>query len=294
MRAVQGLTGHGGWPMSVFLTPTGEPFYAGTYFPAEERHGSPSFRRVLRGVAEVWREQRDEVTASAARITESIASLERLHPSERLEPEAVTGEAAELVLGRAWDRVHGGFGAAPKFPQAMTITWLLTRFDRTGDDAALAAAAQALDHMARGGINDLLAGGFARYSTDARWLVPHFEKMLYDNALLLPAYALAAVRTGDATFRRTAEETAAFLLGTFADERGVFAAAFDADTDGVEGRTYVWSDAELREVVASVGEDSGRFVRFLGVTSGGNWEHTNVLHEPVPRERFARARAARP
>jgi uncharacterized protein len=278
--------------MSVFLTPDGEPFFAGTYFPRDDRHGMPSFLRVARSVSEAWVERRDEVVASAATITASIAASDTLEAVDALDPVASTRDAATLVLERAWDRTHGGFGRAPKFPQAMTITWLLTRYDRTGDEVALDAAVHSLDHMARGGINDLLAGGFARYSTDERWLVPHFEKMLYDNALLLPAYALAAVRAHDveaaAALRRTAEETASFLLETFATSSGTFVAAFDADTEGEEGLTYVFTHAEVCEIVASLGHDVQRFVRFLGVEEQGNWEGTNVLHEPVARERFAR------
>jgi uncharacterized protein YyaL (SSP411 family) len=180
----------------------------------------------------------------------------------------------------------------------MTITWLLARHDRTGEGPALAAAVQALDHMARGGINDLLAGGFARYSTDERWLVPHFEKMLYDNALLLSAYAAAAARTGERSLVTPTVETAEALLETFATSDGVFVAAFDADTDGVEGLTHVWTDAELREVVAAAGHDPGRFARFLGVTPGGNWheggEGVTVIHEPVPRDAFAAAEGLDP
>ncbi len=291
MKAVQGMTGRGGWPMSVFLTPDGEPFFAGTYFPKGDRHGMPSFLKVVRSVSGAWEERRDEVIASANEIAASIAAADTLEPVEVLDAEGATHDAAALVLGRAWDRTHGGFGRAPKFPQAMTITWLLARYDRTGEDVALAAAVQALDHMARGGINDLVAGGFARYSTDERWLVPHFEKMLYDNALLLPAYAAAAARTGDAQLSRVTAETADALLTTFATPDGAFVAAFDADTDGVEGLTATWTDAELREVVAAAGHDPDRFARFLGVTPGGNWheggEGINVIHEPVPRDTFA-------
>jgi len=298
MKAVQGMTGRGGWPMSVFLTPTAEPFFAGTYFPKGDRHGMPSFLKVVRSVSDAWTERRDEVIASAADIAASIAQADVLEAVDVLDVEGTTHDAATLVLDRAWDRTHGGFGRAPKFPQAMTIAWLLTRFDRTGDDDALAAAVQALDHMARGGINDLIAGGFARYSTDERWLVPHFEKMLYDNALLLPAYAAAASRTGERSLVTPTVETAEALLETFAAADGVFVAAFDADTDGVEGLTYVWTDAELREVVVAAGHDPDRFARFLGVTPGGNWheggEGVTVIHEPVPRDTFAVAEGLDP
>jgi len=312
MKAVQGMTGRGGWPMSVFLTPAGEPFYAGTYFPRDDRHGMPSFLKVVRSVSGAWQERRDEVIASARDIAASIAKSDELDPVDTLDADATTRDAASLVLQRAWDRTHGGFGRAPKFPQAMTITWLLARHDRTGEDPALAAAVQALDHMARGGINDLLAGGFARYSTDERWLVPHFEKMLYDNALLLPAYALAAVRARRdpsstlaaqaASLERVATETAEFLLRAvpfgFTTTGGAFVSAYDADTDGVEGRTYLFTDVELRALAAAAGADPDRIARLLGVSAAGNWHEggpgANVLHEPVARDVFARAEGIEP
>jgi uncharacterized protein YyaL (SSP411 family) len=293
MRAVQGMAGRGGWPMSVFLTPDGEPFLAGTYFPADDRHGMPSFRRVLTGVSETWSERRDEVVASAGSIAASIASADALEAVDALDAVGVTRDAADLLLQRAWDRELGGFGRAPKFPQAMTIAWLVARHDRTGEDLPLRAAVQALDAMARGGIHDQVGGGFARYSTDARWLVAHFEKMLYDNALLLPAYAAAAARTGERDLVMPALRTVDALLGAFATPDGAFVAAFDADTAGEEGLTYVWTDAELREVVAAAGHDPDRFARYLGVTPAGNWHEAgpgvNVLHRPVPDEAFAAA-----
>jgi uncharacterized protein len=196
MRAVQAMQGHGGWPMSVFMTPDGEPFYTGTYWPRDAGRGMPAFPQVVTAVADAWQERRDEVTASAASITQQLAEIRETQPVDTLDP-GVVDQAAPLVLDQAWDRQLGGFGRAPKFPQAMTIEWLLHRHARTGDPDALAASVQALDAMARGGIHDQIGGGFARYSTDARWLVPHFEKMLYDNALLLPAYAAGAVLADD-------------------------------------------------------------------------------------------------
>jgi len=293
MKAVQGMTGRGGWPMSVFLTPDGEPFLAGTYFPPDDRHGVPSFRRVLTGVSETWRDRRDEVVASAGSIAASIATSDALEVADALDAAGVTRDAADLLLQRAWDRELGGFGRAPKFPQAMTIAWLIARHDRTGEDLPLRAAAQALDAMARGGINDVVGGGFARYSTDARWLVPHFEKMLYDNALLVPAFAAAAARTGERGLVVPVLETVEALLTSFSTPDGTFVAAFDADTAGEEGLTYVWTDAELREVVAAAGHDPDRFARFLGVTPAGNWHEggpgVNVLHHPAPLAEFAAA-----
>ena len=293
MKAVQGMTGRGGWPMSVFLTPDGEPFLAGTYFPPDDRHGMPSFRRVMTGVSETWRDRRDEVVASAGTIAASIATADVLEVVDALDATGVTREAADLLLQRAWDRELGGFGRAPKFPQAMTVAWLIVRHDRTGEDLPLRAAVQALDAMARGGIHDLVGGGFARYSTDARWLVPHFEKMLYDNALLMPAFAAAAARTGERSLVMPVLETVEALLTSFATADGTFVAAFDADTAGEEGLTYVWTDTELREVVAAAGHDPDRFARFLGVTPAGNWPEggpgANVLHHPVPLAEFAAA-----
>jgi uncharacterized protein YyaL (SSP411 family) len=286
MDAVTAMTGRGGWPMSVFLTPDGRPFYAGTYWPRRPTHGMPSFPQVVTAVADAWAQRRDEVLGSAASITEALERRQEPPAAPAVDP-SVADEAAETVLRRAWDRQHGGFGRAPKFPQAMTIEWLLERHARTGDPDALAAAVQALDAMARGGIHDQLAGGFARYSTDARWLVPHFEKMLYDNALLLPAYAAAAALSGDADLAEVARRTVAYLLGELRTPEGAFVSATDADADGVEGRTFVWSHAELVEVAGTVDDDPTLWADLLGVSERGNWEGTNVLHLPVPVARFA-------
>jgi uncharacterized protein len=288
MRAVQAMTGRGGWPMSVFLTPGAEPYYAGTYWPKEPRHGMPSFPQVVAAVSDAWAQRRDEVTASAASIASALAQVRETTPADDLDPHVVD-EAARMVLDRAWDRQLGGFGRAPKFPQAMTIEWLLHHHVRTGDPDALSASVHALDAMARGGIHDQLAGGFARYSTDATWLVPHFEKMLYDNALLLPAYAAAAALTGGEELARVARSTATYLLTELRTEAGAFVSATDADSEGVEGRYFVWSHDELTEVLTPLGVDADRWATFLGVTPHGNWEGTNILHEPVPRATFARS-----
>jgi uncharacterized protein len=286
MQAVQALTGRGGWPMSVFLTPGGAPFYAGTYWPKQPRHGMPDFPGVVTAIAAAWHEQRDEVLSSAASIAAAIDGHRDADRADDLDV-GVTDAAAETVLGRAWDRQLGGFGRAPKFPQAMTIEWLLARYARTGEPDALAASVQALDAMARGGIHDQLAGGFARYATDARWLVPHFEKMLYDNALLLPAYATAAVLADDERLARAARSTASYLLTDLRTADGTFVSATDADSEGVEGRYFVWSYDELLDVLTGIGVDPAVWTSFLGASSAGNWEGSNVLHEPVPRERFA-------
>jgi uncharacterized protein len=289
MQAVTAMTGHGGWPMSVFLTPDRRPFYAGTYWPREPRHGMPSFPQVAAAVADAWIERRGEVLESATSIAETLAGHRDVEPGPQVDP-GITDEAATVVLERAWDRQLGGFGRAPKFPQAMTIEWLLHRHARTGDPDALAASIQALDAMARGGIHDQLAGGFARYSTDARWLVPHFEKMLYDNALLLPAYATAAALTGGPDLGRVARSTVRYLLTELRTEGGAFVSATDADSEGVEGRYFVWSHAELTEVLRAAGADPELWTAYLGATPGGNWEGTNVLHEPVSRHAFASER----
>jgi uncharacterized protein len=287
MQAVTAMTGRGGWPMSVFLTPDRRPFYAGTYWPREPRHGMPSFPQVATAVADAWVERRGEVLESATSITDTLTGYRDAEPAARVDP-AVADEAARTVLERAWDRQLGGFGRAPKFPQAMTIEWLLHRHARTGDPDALAAGVQALDAMARGGIHDQLAGGFARYATDARWLVPHFEKMLYDNALLLPAYATAAALTGGRDLERVTRSTVTYLLSELRTEGGAFVSATDADSEGVEGRCFVWSHDEVVEVVRGIGADPARWTAFLGVTPEGNWEGTNVLHEPVGRQTFAK------
>jgi uncharacterized protein len=289
MAAVTGMTGHGGWPMSVFLTPDGEPFYAGTYWPRTPRHGMPAFPQVISAVADAWQQRRDEVLESAATIASTLAGHAEAEAAEAVDL-SVADDAARMVVERAWDRRLGGFGSAPKFPQAMTIEWLLERYVRTGEDDTLEAAVQSLRAMAQGGIHDQLAGGFARYSTDARWLVPHFEKMLYDNALLLAAYASAAAITEDEDLWRVAESTAGYLLAELRTEDGAFVAATDADSEGVEGRYFVWSAEEFDEVVVEAGEDPGLFRDFLGVEPAGNWEGTNVLHRPVGRVAFAEDR----
>jgi uncharacterized protein YyaL (SSP411 family) len=241
MDAVVALTGHGGWPMTVFLTPAGEPFLGGTYFPPEPRHGMPSFRQVLTAVAEAYRERRGDVARQAQAVVEALqqsatASAEPL--SESLLQEAVGG------LRRQFDPTWGGFGGAPKFPPASTLEFLLRFHVRSGDDEALAMAAKTLDGMAAGGMYDLLGGGFHRYSVDERWLVPHFEKMLYDNALLAPAYLHAWLVTREERYRRVCEETLDYMLRELLLADGGFASAQDADTDGVEGLTFTWTAEE--------------------------------------------------
>ena len=273
MAAVQAMTGGGGWPMSVFLTPDGRPFYGGTYFPDEPRHGMPSFRQVLEGVDRAWRQERAEVEAAGGRLVAGLIDQARLRaggddPSESLL------EAATAAIEASFDPVNGGWGRAPKFPQPMTIEYLLRRHVASGDARPLAVARRSLDAMADGGIHDQLGGGFHRYSTDARWLVPHFEQMLYDNAQLARVYLHAWALTGDVRYRAVAAGTLEYLLQELTTADGTFAASQDADTDGTEGLTFTWHAAEIRE---ALGVDAPMFEAAYGVTDEGNWEGVTIL-----------------
>ncbi len=289
MDAVQAMTGHGGWPMTVFADHDGRPFFGGTYFPKEGRPGLPSFMQVLESLHDAWETRRDEVLESSTSISEHLARANAATLADA--PDLTVSDAAARVLvGAAWDRRLGGFGRAPKFPQAMTISFLMAHHQRTGEKEALQAAAMALDAMARGGIHDQLAGGFHRYSTDAQWLAPHFEKMLYDNALLAPAYAEAYRLVGDPRFARTARMTCDYLLRDLRHPDGGFFAATDADSEGVEGKYFTWGYDEFRGAVSAQGHDADRFTEFFGVQKHGNWEHTNILHEPLDRIRFCEQR----
>ena len=243
MDAVVAMSGQGGWPMTVFLTPDGEPFYGGTYFPPEPRHGLPSFRQVLEALAGAWRDRRSDVASSAAQLVEAVRHGSTLQPSaDPLTETLLSGAARGLREG--FDRAWGGWGRAPKFPPAPTIEFLLRRHVQTGDEEALALATATLDGMALGGMYDLLGGGFHRYSVDERWLVPHFEKMLYDNALLVPAYLHGWQVTGTSRYREIVEETVEYMLRELWLDGGGFASAQDADTDGVEGLTFTWTEEE--------------------------------------------------
>ena len=239
MEATVAMSGSGGWPMTVFLTPAGEPFFAGTYYPPEPRYGMPSFAQLLAAVAEAWRDRRADVGAQAQKLVASLGESARTAPSTEPLTSSLLVEA-ESTIARSFDPVHGGFGRAPKFPPASTIELLLRR--RT--DRALEMAVRTLDAMAAGGMYDVVGGGFHRYSVDERWLVPHFEKMLYDNALLVPAYLHAWLVTGKDRHREIVEETLEYMLRDLALEGGGLASAQDADTDGVEGLTYTWTPEE--------------------------------------------------
>jgi uncharacterized protein YyaL (SSP411 family) len=280
MAAVQAFQdGHGGWPMSVFLTPDLKPFYGGTYYPPTDSRGMPGFPRVLRELDRAWRERRDDVDRIASGMTERLQAGGLAAPSQG-ELTAKLLDQAVRELARAFDPVHGGFVPAPKFPHPMDLRLLLRQHARTGDSHALHIVRQTLDKMARGGIYDHLGGGFARYSTDERWLVPHFEKMLYDNALLASAYLEASQATGDAEFARVARETMDYVLGRMTSPEGGIYSTEDADSEGEEGKYYVWTLAEVKEVL---GPDRAKtFAYVYDVTEGGNWEHKNILNLPKP------------
>jgi uncharacterized protein YyaL (SSP411 family) len=296
---VQFTNGHGGWPMTMFLTPDGRPFHGGTYFPPESRMGMPAFSQVLEAVAQFYRERREEVDGVGGRMAEYLNAATSLAPGdEELSEQLLTAGVA--VMRRAYDERWGGFGRAPKFPPASAIEYLL-RVHRRGVPDALEMASGTLDGMALGGMYDAIGGGFARYSVDERWLIPHFEKMLYDNALLAAAYLHGWVVTGNDAYRAVAEETIDFMLRDLMLPEGVFASALDADTEGEEGLTYVWTRAQL---VEALGEDDGDAAAgYYGVADEGNFEHgTSALRpsgEPPAnladiRRRLLERRAQRP
>ncbi|MFE2433247.1 thioredoxin domain-containing protein [Streptomyces sp. NPDC059409] len=295
MEAVQAATGQGGWPMTVFLTPDAEPFYFGTYFPPEPRHGMPSFRQVLQGVQQAWAERRDEVSEVAGKIVRDLAGREISYGDARAPGEEQLGQAL-LGLTREYDAERGGFGGAPKFPPSMAIEFLLRHHARTGAEGALQMAADTCERMARGGIYDQLGGGFARYSVDREWVVPHFEKMLYDNALLCRVYAHLWRATGSDLARRVALETADFMVRELRTAEGGFASALDADSDDgtgrhVEGAYYVWTPAQLTEVRGAA--DAELAAQYFGVTEEGTFEHgASVLQLPQQEGVFDAARIA--
>ncbi|MFE0547277.1 thioredoxin domain-containing protein [Streptomyces sp. NPDC058891] len=298
MEAVQAATGQGGWPMTVFLTPEAAPFYFGTYFPPSPRHGMPGFRQVLEGVRQAWADRREEVAEVAGKIVRDLAGRELQYGDTRTPGE---DELAQALLGltREYDPQRGGFGGAPKFPPSMVLEFLLRHHARTGSEGALQMAQDTCERMARGGIYDQLGGGFARYSVDRDWVVPHFEKMLYDNALLCRVYAHLWRATGSGLARRVALETADFMVRELRTKEGGFASALDADSDDgsgrhVEGAAYVWTPAQLEEVLGP--EDAELAARYFGVTDEGTFEQgSSVLQLPqqegvVDAERIASIR----
>ncbi|MGH3648054.1 MAG: thioredoxin domain-containing protein, partial [Micromonosporaceae bacterium] len=284
MTATQAMTGQGGWPMTVFATPDGAPFFCGTYFPRD------NFIRLLESIDNAWRDKRDAVVQQGQLVVEAIEGVRPAAAGKPLTAELLDAAAAQLA--REHDSVDGGFGGAPKFPPSMCLEFLLRHHARTGSDRSLQVVRHTCERMARGGMYDQLAGGFARYSVDARWVVPHFEKMLYDNALLLRVYSHLWRATGDQLARRVAGATARFLVDELATPEGGFASALDADTDGVEGATYAWTPAQLRDVL---GEADGDWAaELLSVTDAGSFEPgTSVLQlltEPDDPQRWRRVR----
>jgi uncharacterized protein len=297
MQAVQALTGHGGWPMTVFLTPQGEPFFGGTYYPPEDRHGMRSFRRVLESVSDAYATRRDDVrktTAALRQIYDTGSVAAAAAAAGELTPELL--DRAFRVMAMEYDVVHGGFRGAPKFPQAMALETAIVVWARTGEPFPLELALKSFRAMARGGIYDQVGGGFARYSTDAVWLVPHFEKMLYDNALLtrLGVHLWQATRDGEV--RRVCEETFRWVGREMTAPGGGFYSTLDADSEGDEGRFYLWTPDELE---AHLGADAQRVMAYYGVEPGGNFEGRSILHvaggaeqsDPETLAAVARARA---
>ena len=280
MQAVQSMTGRGGWPMTVFLTPDGVPFYGGTYFPPVDRHGMPAFPRLLQSIADAYHGRRGEVLEAGRQLVESMQQSERLTRSaSALTNEVLVG--AYLGLSGEFDERDGGLGQAPKFPQPMAWEAILRVWRRTGDARALAMLRQTLTRMARGGIYDQLGGGFHRYSVDGQWLVPHFEKMLYDNAQLASLYLHGWLATGEAEYRRVTEETLDYVLREMTHPAGGFYSAQDADSEGVEGKFFVWSPEEIRAELAD--ETLTRTaLAYWGVDDGPNFESHSILF--VPRE----------
>jgi uncharacterized protein YyaL (SSP411 family) len=285
MTAVQILTQRGGWPMSVFLTPALKPFYGGTYFPPADRHGLPSFRRLLLHIAEAWQKQRNVIDEQAGHLTEHVQTALRLETGPAQLGADVLKQAGQK-LSRSFDPTYGGWGQAPKFPHPMEIRLLLRLGRRIGDDGYLDMAKKTLEHMARGGMYDQLGGGFHRYSTDDRWLVPHFEKMLYDNALLAAAYVEAHQATGEPFYRQIVEETLDYVRREMTRDDGPFFSTQDADSEGVEGKFFVWSEEEIERILGK--HEADFFSAVYDVTAEGNWEGHNILHRGRSDEQEAK------
>ncbi len=287
MQATQAMSGHGGWPMTVFLTPGGEPFFAGTYYPPADRHGMPGFPRLLAGIADAWANRQDSIERTTAQMLELYAAgSDRPAASGVLTEDVFTRATADLA--RRHDRRFGGFDGAPKFPPTMTLDFLLRQWARTGNQDALDMVRTTFMRMARGGIYDQVGGGFSRYSVDTYWLVPHFEKMLYDNALLVRLGANLWQATGDAEVRRVTEETLEWLAREMTDRSGGFYSSLDADSEGHEGLYYIW---DARELDTLLGADAGIMKAYWGVTAEGNFEGHNILFVPHDRSAVAAAQS---
>jgi uncharacterized protein YyaL (SSP411 family) len=282
MAAVQAMTGHGGWPMTMFLTPDGKPFYGGTYFPPAPAHGMPSFKQLLEAIHDAWTNKRADLETQGSGLVEYVERASRLRASPGELTESILTDAADSMVA-GLDDEWGGFGTGMKFPQAPNLEFLL-RMGVHGDERALNAVTLTLDKMARGGIFDQVGGGFHRYAVDRIWLVPHFEKMLYDNAQLLRLYARAWQVTGSSLYRAVAIATAEYLLREMQHPSGGFFSSQDADSEGVEGKFYVWP---YEEFIALAGDDMPLAVATFAVAGNGNWEGVNVLWRPVPDEEVA-------
>ena len=283
MEAVQLMTGQGGWPLSVFLTPEGQPFFGGTYWPAQKRYNMPGFDLILQAVAEAWEKRRGELVDQAAKVTgilrENNFAEQTAGPVE-LDERIL--EAAEAVFVQSFDPQYGGFGPAPKFPQPLVLNLLLSRWSHAADDELLHVVTTSLDRMAMGGIYDQLGGGFHRYSVDARWIVPHFEKMLYDNALLSTCYLKAWQATRQDAYADVARETLDYVLRDMTAPEGGFYSAEDADSEGQEGKFYVWTADQIQAVLGL--ETAATFCRVYDVSETGNFEGQNILYLSRPIE----------
>ncbi|HJO02600.1 MAG TPA: thioredoxin domain-containing protein [Acidobacteriota bacterium] len=282
MRAVQMMTGQGGWPLTAFLAADLRPFFGGTYYPPEPRHGMPSFTQVLRGIVDAYANRRDEIEATGAQLLEHLQTPRASRTQVSLDHTLIQRAARELH--ERFDPNYGGFGAAPKFPNSMSISLLLRHAAAHNDTDLLYEALFTLDQMAGGGIYDQVGGGFHRYATDARWLVPHFEKMLYDNALLATTYMEAYQIAGKRTLADTVSETLDWVIREMQSSDGGYYSTLDADSEGVEGKYYVWDQSELQTLL---GDDAEILGRAYGVSANGNWEGTNILHLPRPLELLA-------
>lgn len=277
MDAVQAMTGSGGWPLNVFLTPDKKPFYGGTYFPPVRAHGRASWREVLMNVSQYFTQNREDVETQSSTLTEHLkqsSQIGKIIDTSVEEPHRVCEDIKNKLLANA-DSEHGGFGVAPKFPSTFSIKFLLNHYVLYGDEASLKQALRSLDKMMMGGIYDQIGGGFARYSTDTYWIAPHFEKMLYDNALLIDVYAIAYTITKNESYRQVIAETIAWLRREMTSHEGGFYSAQDADSEGEEGKYYTWSSAELNEILH---DEYEWFAAYYHVSEMGNWEHTNILY----------------
>src|SRR5688500_17385511 len=278
MEAVQALTQHGGWPMTVFLTPDGAPFYGGTYFPKEPRYGMPSFKQLLLSIADAYRSRREDVTKSAGQLREMLQQRPELKPGSADAINAGVLQQAERAFAASFDVKWGGFGRAPKFPQPMGLEALLRAWQRSQNAHSLKMVTHTLDKMAQGGMYDHLGGGSARYSVDEKWLVPHFEQMLYDHASLARIDLQAFLATSNAYYRTVLEETLEYVRRDMTSPESGFYSAEDADSEGEEGKFYVWTPAE---VISLLGDDDARiFNAYFDVTERGNFEHKNILNTP--------------